>query len=115
MATLKTDLGLTDSGWITVSSFSNGWSQVLTTVQYRLQANVVRLRGAITGGTNSTTAFALPSGYWPSQDCRFPVVTSGEFSGQVVIQSANGQVGPYLAAGGPSGDTPLDGISFTID
>ncbi len=53
-----------DTGWTTVSSFSNGFSG--TNVAYRRINNVVYLRGRVTGGTANASAFNLPSGFRPS-------------------------------------------------
>lgn len=53
-----------DTGWITVSSFTNSFSG--TNVAYRRINSVVYLRGRVTGGTANASAFNLPSGFRPS-------------------------------------------------
>ena len=55
---------LGDTGWISVTSFNNGFSG--NSVAYRKVNNVVYLRGNISGGTAGAGAFFLPSGFRPS-------------------------------------------------
>lgn len=59
-----TSSNLGDSGWISVTSFTNGYSG--TSVAYRRLNNVVYLRGRLTGGTAGQGAFVLPDGYRPA-------------------------------------------------
>jgi hypothetical protein len=88
-----------DTGW-TAPTLVNGW--VLTAGQepagFRKLANgVVEVRGYLTGGTASTTAFVLPAGYRPSWPIYKPIVgTAGLVTcsvdglGNVVIAATAG-------------------------
>lgn len=65
------------------------------------------LQGTIKTGVIGTTAFTLPSGYWPAQVCNFSVA-SGAGVGVVQINTA-GLVTPVI---GVNTDVSLDTISF---
>ena len=82
-----------DSGWQTVSSFSNGYSGA--NVAYRKINNVVYLRGRVNGGTANAGAFTLPSGYRPStSEAVFPVQQYGTSSINYVTIGTDGVVVP---------------------
>jgi hypothetical protein len=53
-----------DTGWISVTSFNNGFTG--NSVAYRKINNVVYLRGRLSGGTATAGAFFLPEGFRPS-------------------------------------------------
>lgn len=86
-----TNLG--DSGWQTVSSFSNSYSG--TNVAYRKINNVVYLRGRVNGGTAGAGAFTLPSGYRPStSEVVVPVQQYGTSNINYVTVGTDGVVVP---------------------
>lgn len=98
-----------DSGWISVSSFSLGWT-AQASVRYRKLGGIVFLQGRLTGGTSTGTAFTLPAGYRPNVTGQFAAI-SGTTTGlaRVVVNSAG-------AVQLVTGETPnLDGISFPAD
>lgn len=82
-----------DSGWQTVSSFSNSYSG--TNVAYRKINNVVYLRGRVNGGTANAGAFTLPSGYRPStSEAVFAVQQYGTSNINYVTVGTDGVVVP---------------------
>lgn len=82
-----------DSGWQTVSSFSNSYSG--TNVAYRKINNVVYLRGRISGGTANAGAFTLPSGYRPSTvEAVIPVQQYGTANINYITIGTDGVVVP---------------------
>jgi hypothetical protein len=101
----------TDSGWI-APTLEHSWGHGAAEVGYRLQGNIVRLRGRLTGGASGTIAFTLPAGYRPSQQTYMPLIAGGANTGYAVIEPAGTvAVGFTVAEGSPS----LDGVTFTID
>lgn len=111
---------LGDSGWITLSSFSNGWVNFgsgWAGASYRKIGNRVFLRGLIAAGTisgdpNTNTAFTLPVGYRPIQsNGTMHAVVSNDAFGQVRA-AQDGRVGVFT---GSSTWVNLDGISFFTD
>jgi len=72
------DLVWRDSGWVTVSSFSNSFTSATApdTVKYRRIGDVVHVSGVLSRGTapGSTplTAFTLPAGFRPGSTLRIP-------------------------------------------
>lgn len=84
---------LGDTGWQSVSSFSNGYSAP-TAVAYRRINNVVYMRGNVYNGTANTTAFTLPTGYRPSVDVVVPVQQYGTGNINYVTVSTSGTVTP---------------------
>ena len=97
-----------DSGWITISSFSNSWGAGSIAPAYRKVGNLVTLRGRITGGTASATAFTLPSGYRP-QTTQVQATSTASTANGVTIDSS-GNVTPNASV-----NTSLDSVSFYID
>ena len=91
-----------DTGWTTVSSFTNGFSSVAT-VAYRRINNVVYLRGNLQGGTANTGAFVLPSGYRPIANVVFPVQQYGTGSINYVTIGSDGVVLMNASSGWLSG------------
>ena len=87
-----------DSGWQSVSSFSNGFTAP-TAVAYRKLNNVIYMRGSINGGTGNTLAFVLPEGYRPSVDVVIPVQQYGTANTSYVTVYTNGNVIPNASAG----------------
>jgi hypothetical protein len=98
-----------DSGWITISSFSNSWVAGSIAPAYRKVGNRVQLRGRVTSGTANVTAFTLPAGYRPQTNQSLCAISSTGSINQVSIDTS-GNVGPLLSV-----ITSLDDISFYID
>lgn len=103
--------GAQDTGWI-APSFLNSWSG--SNARYRLIGNTVKMRQGITGGTNGTEAFLLPSGFVPATSAFVPtaVLTSGGAASYGLINIVSGQVIVYFV--GTLGAVYLD-CSFAID
>ena len=98
-----------DTGWITVSSFTNSWVAGSRTVQYRRQGNSVRVRGIAQSGTAGTIAFTLPAGFRPT--VAYAVLgQSGTTVGTALTVDTGG--GVTISA---TGLISLDAINFTID
>ena len=89
---------LGDTGWISVTSFSNGFTAP-TSVAYRKINNVVYMRGNVNNGTPNSVAFVLPDGYRPSVDVVIPVQQYGTANTSYVTVYANGNVAPNASAG----------------
>jgi hypothetical protein len=104
---IVTSSNLGDSGWITVSSFSNGFTAP-STVAYRRLNNVVYLRGNLTGGTANTTAFTLPEGYRPVAGAVFAVQQYGTANFTYITAQADGTVVPNNTSGW------LTGVVFPV-
>jgi hypothetical protein len=69
---------LADTGWITVTSFSNSWASYGSGFepQYRKVGGIVYVQGTLASGTvGNVPAFTLPAGYRPSQLLNFPIAT----------------------------------------
>jgi hypothetical protein len=98
-----------DSGWITISSFSNSWAAGSIAPAYRKVGNRVQMRGRVSLGTANATAFALPSGYRPLTNQSLCAISSTGSINQVSIDTS-GNVGPLLSV-----ITSLDGLSFYVD
>jgi len=81
-----------DSGWITVSSFTNSYTG--TNVAYRKINNVVYLRGNVSAGSAGYSAFNLPEGYRPAIDVVLPVQKFGTPNIDYVTVYSNGHVSP---------------------
>ena len=88
---------LEDTGWTTLSSFSNSYSGSGSPA-YRKINNVVYLRGRVSGGTANTTAFNLPSGYRPAVDTVFPVQQFGTGNINYITVLPDGNVVPNETA-----------------
>lgn len=102
--------------WITVTSFSNGWSSAgspYAPVGYTLTGTVVSLRGRVTGGTSNTTAFTLPSGYLPAYAVIVSAFDAGAASAAGIQIATSGAVNPIFGSGGSSAIN-LDGVSFDL-
>lgn len=82
-----------DSGWISISSFTNSYSGG-SSQAYRKLNNVVYLRGRVSGGTANATAFNLPAGYRPSVDVVIPVQKYGTSNVDYVTIYTTGDVVP---------------------
>lgn len=93
-----TSSNLGDTGWTTVSSFSNGFTAP-STVAYRRLNNVVYLRGNLTGGTANTTAFTLPTDYRPIANAVFAVQQYGTANFTYITVQADGAVVPNTSSG----------------
>jgi hypothetical protein len=88
---------LEDTGWVTISSFSNSYSGSGSPA-YRKINNVVYLRGRVSGGTANTTAFNLPSGYRPAVDTVITVQQFGTGNVNYVTVNPDGNVIPNATA-----------------
>lgn len=111
LTTLKNLIKAGDSGWITVSAFSNSWGHGSVDVAYRKLNGVVYLRGVISGGS-SGAAFTLPAGYRPGESSTWDVRATGDTSSvpRRVIIGTNGVLQAI------SGTTPsLAAITFIAD
>jgi hypothetical protein len=102
--------GAQDSGWIT-PTLGNSWVTSTYTPMYRIVGNRVILRGDLSGGTNGTTAWTMPSGYRPVQYVQFAAFGPGATVNGVQVTSA-GLVQPLFAS---ASTTPLDVVSYTVD
>lgn len=88
---------IADSGWITVSSFSNSFTAT-NTVAYRKLNGVVYLRGSVNGGTANTTAFTLPTGYRPAAGGTYSTQNYGTSNMTYITVNTDGTVVPNLSA-----------------
>lgn len=105
-----TDWDSGDSGWISVSSFSNSWTS--STTRYRRIGKVVYLDGAITGGSNGT-AFTLPAGFRPDSTQSYIVQGSSSQTAASVALITVGSSGAVIAV---SGQTPrLNAVVFPVN
>lgn len=108
-----------DTGWVNLSLI-NSWANVggvSPPASIRRQGNIVRLRGAIDGGANTTSPFVVPAGYTPPAAIAFPAFAydSGadtNTGGYVSILAAGTTVIVY---GAGTNQVFLDGITWTID
>ena len=91
-----------DTGWQSVSSFSNGFTAP-TAVAYRKINNVVYMRGNLNNGTGNATAFTLPVEYRPSVDVVIASQQYGTGNTTYVTVSTNGNVTPNASAAWLSG------------
>lgn len=97
-----------DSDWITISSFSNGWTAGSVTPAYRRVGTRLQMRGRINAGSGSATAFTLPSGYRPQTTI---VVNTATTSNANAVQiDSSGNVTPNASV-----NTSLDGVFFYTD
>jgi hypothetical protein len=99
--------GPSNTGWFT-PTFLNSWSG---NVQYMKDAlGFVHFKGAISGGSSNTQAFALPVGFRPGTAGNRPVVSnSSTASPSYVYMDYNGQVTPVYPSG--TGTSYFDGIA----
>lgn len=104
---LVTASNLGDTGWTTVSSFSNGFTAP-STVAYRRINGVVYLRGNLSGGTANTSAFTLPAGYRPEANVAFAVQQYGTANFTYITVQTDGAVVPNDTSGW------LAGVVFPI-
>jgi hypothetical protein len=114
-----------DSGWIPIASFVNGWSwysgatygsNEYNFAAYRKRDGIVYLRGLVGGGTatSGTIMFTLPAGYRPQSGTRiiFPVSSNDAF-GAVSVLGADGTVRTHGVAS--SVYVSLTGVVFPAD
>jgi hypothetical protein len=96
--------------------FENGWTNFgggRTTVGFYIDsANVVHLKGSLTGGVGGTTAFTLPAGYRPDATLLLPL-SSGSFLIVNATLNPDGTLHPFCS-GGCVGSIGLDGLSFRV-
>lgn len=98
-----------DSGWVTISSFSNSWTAGSVTPAYRRVGTRVQLRGRINAGS-AGAAFTLPSGYQPSSTQSVVTCNSSTTTPNQISISTAGVVTPNATV-----TTSLDGITFYTD
>lgn len=108
-----------DGSWVVVPqvgawtavSFSGTWVNFDAShpCQYRLEGDVVRVRGWAKSGTVGTSIFTLPSGYRPPYG--FQGVTQQSTVASTIAVGTDGTVTP---AGGFNNIVCLDGITFSI-
>jgi hypothetical protein len=96
-----------DTGWTTMSSFTNSWTAGQT-VRYILLGRVVYLDGWVGSGTAATAAFTLPAGYRPSSNRAYTGAV-GTTAANTVTIGTDGTVKPSTTA-----NTWLSGISFPV-
>jgi hypothetical protein len=89
---------ISDSGWISVSSFSNSFTTGSVGVAYRRINGIVYLRGNVIGGSAGTTAFTLPSGYTPATTMVFAAQQYGASGDNYVTITSAGAVQPAAGA-----------------
>jgi hypothetical protein len=106
-----------DSGWIALSTlgYQNGWvnyTALATPVaSYRLQANVLRLRGTVTGGSGATIVI-LPSGYRPTAILNFAAASYNPTGTAIPLDITSAGL---VTVGTTGYNVSLDGITFTTD
>jgi hypothetical protein len=112
--------GAQDSGWVTVSVFSNSWAYYSANngVAYRRIGNIVKLTGVVQSGASNATAFTLPTGFRPVANAfgnlQLPcqcMISTGYGTGGIAITDA-GAVTPQFT--GTLSWIALDS-SFTVD
>ena len=106
--------GAQDTGWLAVGngSMTNAWVNGSPAFGYRLQGNVVRLRGVLTTGGSGINALTLPAGYRPATAINVPASVIG-FANAAAIITTGGVLQPAYASAG--GGWSADGITFTVD
>ena len=106
--------GMQDSGWLAVGngSMTNSWVNGSPAFGYRLQGNVVRLRGVLTTGGSGINALTLPAGYRPATAINAPASVVG-FANAAATITTGGVLQPAYASAGSGWSA--DGITFTVD
>jgi S-layer homology domain len=98
-------------------AFQNGWTNTglgKTTVGfYKDTANVVHLKGSMSGGASGTTAFTLPAGYRPSADLLMPGAHGGLTKLIDLVIQDDGAVAVFCE-GGCTNSIGIDAISFRV-
>ena len=107
--------GAMDSGWMYMS-LVNSWSYAgggWSVPGYRLEGNLVRLRGLAYGGVTNTTVATLPAAFRPPSSfiCTTFTTSSGGASAQLSCLTS-GVINITFPSGGFCG---FDNISFTVD
>lgn len=91
-------------------SFLNSWAAGARAPGYRKNSlGEVLMRGSIVNGTSGATAFQLPAGYRPGQQCRFLQAGNAAVAVLLIVDSANGNVVPTTSSGS---ECNLDGVRF---
>ncbi|MBM7518267.1 hypothetical protein [Nocardioides nitrophenolicus] len=107
-----------DTGWITVTTFQNGWTHfdAPRPVQYRRIGTRVQLRGFMRSGAINAVAFTLPAGFRPVArlyaDHAWPVMSNGNALGVV---SADGSNGNFVPVAGDPAWIDLSPITYLVD
>ena len=92
-----------DSGWTTISSFTNGWTQYSTfTVKYRLIGQEVQVEGVLSPGSSATAAFTLPAGFRPTDTLNRPSQGAGTGVNLGINISPAGVITPSWTSGTPT-------------
>jgi hypothetical protein len=100
-------------------AFQNGWMNFgggrATVGFYMDTANVVHLKGALTGGGNSTVAFTLPPGYRPSATLTVPAADASSVSKVMVLTiDSSGAVKVFCESQCVGSVLGIDAISFRV-
>lgn len=110
--------GRVEVGWVT-PTFLNSWvdfdstGAVAATAAYRIDGNVVRLRGTVSSGSSGFSIFILPAGLRPSMQQQWVVPTNGG-TGRVDVHTG-GQVVLEVIHSGTNAAVSLDAISFIAE
>lgn len=114
-AAFISNVPLTGAAWV-APSLTNSWVNLgapYETAGYlKDRFGFVHLKGAISTGASSTTAFTLPAGYRPGATGYYPVVTSSFVFGALYIDTS-GLVQPNGANSGVS--TFMSGTKFLAE
>jgi hypothetical protein len=104
-------------GWQTFS-YSNSWGSIsgpaagATTAAYRLEGDVVRLAGEISGGSTATVAFTLPAGYRPTYTVKLWGQGSSGAGDYADVNVATSGAATIFYSGSV---VSLDSLTFTVD
>lgn len=118
---LALGVGPVDTGWLTLP-VQGDWTSYpgppYFAGAYRLQGNIVRLRGSIGGGLSGTEPFLMPVGTRPGATIAFNPMVYDSDSGVSVpggfISIASTGAGNAVYAAGTT-SIFLDGISYSVD
>ena len=107
-------------------AFQNGWNHLNASYQvmYRKRPDgVVEMRGLMKPGAINTTAFTMPTGYWPASGSLEPYFACPVYTGSthtdggVYVNATNGNVIPYYSTGGitATGYIALAPVRYSTD
>lgn len=104
---------IADTGWLSFpnGSMTNSWVNSVPAFGFRLQGNIVRLRGALTGGTSGSAALTLPAGFRPASNLTMSTVMTSVAVAAISL-ATTGILAPFFPAGSI---VSLDGLSFPVD
>lgn len=109
--------GQQDSGWLTIGSFTNSWTNGAPAVAYRLVGDRVYWRGNMSGGASGSQPFTIPAGYRHNVANALNISLVSYNSTPTAVAAAwnivnSGANTVYFASGGLSVD--LDGVSYSV-